>query len=72
MLTQQLSSIAKLFGENVAVLVLFSTPLAKTTKAIFKEYKGKLSQEDLEQLIGRLKGRKFSHLVFSLCHPYKI
>ena len=34
-LTQQLSSIAKPFRENVAAIVLFYTPSAKTTKAIF-------------------------------------
>ena len=35
-LTQQLSSIAKPFRENVAAIILFYTPLAKTTKTIFK------------------------------------
>ena len=42
-LTQQLSSIAKPFRENVAAIVLFYTPSAKTTKAIFEEYAGELS-----------------------------
>jgi len=56
----------------VAVIVLFYTPLAKTTKAIFEEYAGELLQDDLKQLIARLKERKFSHLVFSLRHPYEI
>jgi len=36
-LTQELSSIAKPFRENVAAIVLFYTPSAKTTKAIFEE-----------------------------------
>lgn len=39
-LTQQLSSIAKPFRENVAAIVLFYTPSAKTIKAIFEEYAG--------------------------------
>jgi len=56
----------------VAVIVLFYTPLAKTTKAIFEEYAGELLQDDLKQLIARLKERKFSHLVFSLRHPPEI
>ena len=72
MLTQQLTSIAKPFRENVAALVLFHTPSAKATKAIFKEYAGELSQDDLKQLIARLKERKFSHLVFSLRHFFAI
>ena len=44
-LTPQLSSIAKPFRENVAAIVLFYTPSAKTTKAIFEEYAGELSHE---------------------------
>ena len=46
-LAQQLSSIAKPFRENVAAIVLFYTPSAKTTKAIFEEYAGELSHAEL-------------------------
>lgn len=46
--------------------VLLYIPSAKTMKAIFKEYAGKLTQDDLKQLIARLKEHKFSHLMFSL------
>ena len=62
-LTQQLSSIAKPFRENVAAIVLFYTPSAETTKAIFKEYAGELSHDELRQMIARLKERKFAHLI---------
>ena len=72
LLTQQLSSIAKPFRENVAGIALFYTPSAKTTKAIFEEYAGELSQEELKQLIARLKEHKFAHLVFVLRHPFRI
>ena len=48
-LTQQLSSIAKPFRENVAAIVLFYTPSAKTTKAIFEQYAGELSHEELKK-----------------------
>jgi len=71
-LMQQLSSIAKPFRENVAAIVLFYTPSAKTTKAIFEEYAGELSQDELRQMIARLKERKFAHLIFSLRHPFEI
>ena len=71
-LTQQLSSIAKPFRENVAAIVLFYTPSAKTTKAIFEEYEGKLSHDQLKQMISRLKERKFAHLIFSLRFPFSI
>jgi len=70
MLAQQLSSIAKPFWENVAKIVLFYTPSAKTTKTIFEEYTGELAQYDLKQLIAKLKERKFFHLVFSLHYPF--
>ena len=71
-LTQQLSSIAKPFRENVAAIVLFYTPSAKTTKAIFEEYAGELSHTELREMIARLKERKFAHLLFSLRHPFTI
>jgi len=71
-LTQQPSSVAKPFCENVVAIVLFYTTSAKTTKAIFEEYVRELSQDDLKQLIARLKETKFSHLVFSLRHLYEI
>ena len=47
-LTQQLSSIAKPFRENVAAIVLFYTPSAKTTKTIFEEYTGELSHKEIK------------------------
>ena len=71
-LTQQLSSIAKPFQENVAAIVLFYMPSAKTTKAIFEEYASELSHDELKQMIARLKELKFAHLIFSLCHPFDI
>ena len=42
-LTQQITSIAKPFRENVAAIVLFYTPSSKTTKAIFEDYAGELT-----------------------------
>jgi len=71
-LTQQLSSIAKPFRENVAAIVLFYTPSAKTTKAIFEEYAGELTHEEFRQMIARLKERKFAYLIISLRHPFEI
>ena len=70
-LTQKITSITPSFRENVAVIVLFYTPSAKTMKAIFDDYAGELSQEKYKGLIS-LKERKFSYLVFSLRHPYGV
>jgi len=71
-LTEQLSSIAKPFRENVAAIMLFYTPSAKTTKAVFEEYAGDLSHDELRQMIAWLKERKFAHLIISLRHPFGI
>ena len=71
-LTQQLSSITKPFRENVAAIVLFYTPSAKTIKAIFEEYAAELSHDEIEHMITRLKGRKFANLIFSFRHPFSI
>ena len=71
-ITQQHSSIAKPFRENVAVIVLFYTPSAKTTKAIFEEYAGELTHDEFRQMIAWLKEHRFAHLIFSLCHPFGV
>ena len=71
-LTQQITSIAKPFRENVAAIVLFYTPSGKTTKAIFEDYAGEITHEEYKELIAWLKERKFFHLVFSPRYPYGI
>ena len=71
-LTQTLTSITASFRENVAAIVLFYTPSAKTTKAIFEDYAGDLSDDEYKSLISKLKERKFSYLVFLLRHPYGV
>ena len=71
-LTQQITSIAKPFRDNVAAIVFFYTPSGKTTKAIFEDYAGEITHDEYKELIAWLKERKFSHLVFSLRYPYGI
>ena len=71
-LTQKITSITPSFHENVAAIVLFYTPSAKTAKAIFDDYAGELSHDEYKDLISKLKERKFSYLVFSLRHPYGV
>jgi len=71
-LTQKMTGITASFRENAAAIVLFYTPSAKTTKAIFDDYAGELSQDEYKGLISKLKERKFSYLVFSLRHPYGV
>ena len=71
-LTQQFLSIAKPFRDNVAAVVLFYTPSTKTTRAIFEEYGGKLSHEELKKMVEKLEERSFGHLVFSNRKPYGV
>ena len=56
----------------MATIVLFYSPSVKTTKAIFEEYAGEPSQDDLKHLTARPKERNFFHLVFSLASPFAI
>ena len=71
-LAQKITSISASYRENVAALVLFYTPSAKTSKAIFDDYAGELSHEEYRAFIAKLKARKFSYLVFALRFPYGI
>ena len=71
-LTQQLTSIARAFRDNLAAIVFFYTPSAKTMKTILEEYACELSRNELKKMISRLKERKFAHLIFSLIFPYSI
>ena len=71
-LTQKMTGITASFRENVAAIVLFYTPSAKTTKDIFDDYAGELSQDEYKGRVSKLKERKFSYLVFTLRHPYGV
>jgi len=71
-LTQKLTGITASFWENVAAIVLFYTPSARTMKAIFDDYADELSPDEYRGLISKLKERKFSYLVFALRHPYGV
>ena len=71
-LTQQMSSIAKPFRENIASLILFFTPSAKDMKTVFEEFAGDLTKDEKEKYMKELKEVKFSHLDFSLRHPFEI
>ena len=53
-LTQQITSIAKPYRDNIAAIVLFYTPSSKTTKAIFEDYAGELTHEEYKELIAKL------------------
>ena len=65
---QKYTAITTDFRQNSAVLVLFYTPSAKTMKAIFDDWAGKLSHDEYKGLISKL----FSYLVRSSRHPFGV
>ena len=69
-LTQQLTSIAKPFRENIKALVLFFTWGEGTERAIMKEFGGhSMTRQMLWELQERLRNNKYSYLVFSSESP---
>jgi len=71
-LTQKFTGITACFRENVAAIILFHTPSARTTKAVFKDYAGELHPDEYRGLLSKLKERKFSYLVFALRHSHGV
>ena len=41
-------------------------------KAVFEEYAGELSLDNMKGLVSKLKTRKFSYLVFALRFPFGV
>ena len=69
-LTQQLTSIAKPFRENVACVVTFHNPSQKGMKMFFEDYGGDLDYELYKKFVQLLKTEKYSRLCLSLRYPF--
>jgi len=54
-LTLKMTGITSSFRKNVAAIVLFYTPSARTTKAIFDDYAGELPPDEYKGLVSKLK-----------------
>ena len=70
-LTQQLTSIAKPFRENVACVVTFHNPSQKGMKMLFEDYGGDLEAETRKKFVEMLKTEKYSRLCFCLRYPFQ-
>ena len=68
-ITQQLTSIAKLYRENISKAVIFHTPNKNTTKTIFDEFLD-VSREEETSLQNKLKNTKYTKLEINLRYPY--
>ena len=70
-LTQQLTSIAKAFRDNVACVVAFHNPSQVGTKTLFEDYGGDLDADKRRKFCEVLKSEKVSRLCLSLRYPFK-
>lgn len=70
-LTQQLTSIAKPFRDNVACVVTFHNPSQAGTKTLFEDYGGDLDVETRKKFAELLKTEKYSRLCFCLRYPFQ-
>ena len=71
LLTQQLTSIAKAFRDNVACVVAFHNPSQVGTKTLFEDYGGDLDADKRRKVCEVLKSEKVSRLCLSLRYPFK-
>lgn len=68
-ITQQLTSIAKPFRENISKMVCFYNSNINDMKTIFDSYLGRIGNR--KSIMKQLKDKKYARLEISLRHPYK-
>ena len=68
--TQQLTGISKLYGENISWLSTFYIPNRNDMKIIIDEYLNGISKEEINKIIKTLKNNKYSVLEINLKYPY--
>ena len=70
-LTQQLTSIAKPFRENVSCVVTFHNPSQVGMKTLFEDYGGDLDTETKRLFNRMLKEERYSRLCLCLIYPFE-
>ena len=70
-LTQQLTSVAKPFRENVACVVAFYNPSQVGTKTLFEDYGGDLDIETRKTFMKLLKTERYARLCLCLRYPFE-
>ena len=68
-LTQQMTSIAKPYRENISKLVSFYNPSKKDMQTITDEFLN-LNKEEVKDTVQKLKNNKYARLEILLRHPY--
>ena len=69
-LTQQLTSIAKPYRENISKLVTFYNPSSKDMNTIFDDYLSTLDASEKKTIISTLKNNDYARLEVLLRRPY--
>ena len=69
-LTQQLTSIAKPYRENISKLVTFYNPSLKDMNAVFDDYLSTLDASEKKTIISTLKNNDYARLEVLLRRPY--
>ena len=69
-ITQQLTSIAKPFRENISKLVTFYNPNKKDMKTILEEHSGVNNRNSLQKIMTTLKDKRYFNLEINLIFPY--
>ena len=69
-ITQQLTSIAKPFRENISKLVTFYNPNKKDMKTIIEEYLDVDDKEELQKILKTLREKKYSNVEINLIFPF--
>jgi hypothetical protein len=69
-ITQQLTSIAKPYRDNISKLVTFYNPSAKDTNIIMGNYLADTEKEERKEIIHTLKNNDYARLEILLRRPY--
>ena len=69
-ITQQLTSIARPFRENISKLVTFYNLNKKDMRTIMEEYLGNISKEEEKEILKTLKEKRYSNLEINLIFPF--
>jgi hypothetical protein len=68
-ITEQLTSIAKPYRENISKLVTFYNPNRRDMRIILDEYLF-VGGAEMKSIAGKLKDNKYAHLEVNLIHPF--
>ena len=69
-ITQQLTSVAKPYRENISKLVTFYTANRSDMKTLVDDYLNGVSKTEVSRIIGQLRDNKYARLEVNLTHPY--